>query len=69
MARETIIRVADVVDAGYCLAGARTWFRLNGLDFKDFLRNGIPVSEIEHIDDGMARNVVARKEIKDGRLT
>ena len=30
---------------------ARHWFEKNGLDWRDFVRNGIPVSNLRAIDD------------------
>lgn len=44
----TEIRVmpADLPTAGLCVTGARTWFANNGLDFKQFIREGTPVSEM-----------------------
>lgn len=36
----TRITPRDVVKAGYCVLGAREWFRLTNNDFRDFVRRG-----------------------------
>lgn len=48
----------DLRAAGLCVRGAKQWFRLNGLDFNDFLRAGMPIEQAEAIDDALARKVV-----------
>lgn len=45
---------------GFCLTpGGRTWFQQHGLDWKDFIRNGVEMSVLEAIDDALAKRVVA----------
>ena len=50
---------------GYCNRGLRTFAERHGLDWSDFLENGIKVELICHIDDDMVRAVIAEAE-KDG---
>lgn len=43
---------------GFCLPKARTWFKRHGLDFRDFLDNGIPAETLLATGDGMAQALV-----------
>lgn len=44
----------------YCLIpGARDYFQANGLDFKDFIRNGIDVLDLSHIHDEACALIIA----------
>ena len=69
MAGEPRLYARHVRACGICLIpGARNWFALHGLDWRDFLRNGIPVSTVEAIGDSIAREAVghAMKEHNNG---
>ncbi|KGP00305.1 hypothetical protein JT27_18425 [Alcaligenes faecalis] len=48
----------------YCRKGARTWCELHGICYNTLCRQGIPVTQVEHIDDSMCQRLVAiaRKE-------
>lgn len=49
---ELIVRPEDARKAGFCLIpGARDFLTLHGFDFRRFVREGIPASELEVIDD------------------
>lgn len=54
--------------AKICSGGARSWWPRNGLDWNDFLKNGIPGEKLLETGDPFARRVVeiARAE-RDGR--
>lgn len=58
------IRAADL-----CSRGARKWFDSHGLDWSDFLTNGIDEEILLGLNDGLANRVidVARRESADGR--
>ena len=45
--------------AGFCRSGAREWFQRHGLDWRDFVQNGIPAETLEATGDGLALAVVA----------
>ncbi len=51
---------------GYCNRGLRLFGQRHGLDWEDFLQNGIDIEIIRQIDDEMARAVIAEVE-KDGK--
>lgn len=55
---------------GYCLRLTRVWFDRHGLDFRAFLREGIPALILEETGDAFALRLVrhARElEVKRGR--
>lgn len=61
------ITMADVRAAGLCCRGCKEWFRLRGLDFNDFLKNGIALSQIEHLNDALVDQVMASKNKRGGK--
>ncbi len=52
-----------------CASGIRAWFAKHDLDFRQFLTAGIPISEVEAIDDYFTRRIcaIARQEAGHGR--
>lgn len=54
----------DVRGAKMCSRGTRDWFVRHGLDWDDFLKNGIPVSKLYEIGDPMG---IAVAEVACGR--
>ncbi len=54
---------------GFCLGRSREWFKRHGLDWRDFVRNGIDAEKLEATGDGLALALVAhaRKEAAHGR--
>jgi hypothetical protein len=54
---------------GYCARAGKDWFETHGLDWKDFLKNGLPVETAEAIGDhpGLTVAAAARKEADDGQ--
>ena len=60
-----VITWQDVRDAGFCLNhGARQWCAQHGVSFRDLMRDGIPVADVDHIDDELVRKVI---EVTRGR--
>lgn len=58
---DPIITIADIRATGHCVRGAGRWFALHGLDFKKFMREGLPASTLLATDDALARQVVEHK--------
>lgn len=56
-----LIRIDDIIKAGICASGARRWFHAHGLDFRDFMKNGISAEDLLATGDAYAEQVVARK--------
>lgn len=44
---------------GYCRRGGRAFAARHGLNWADFVRDGIPASSLEATGDGMALRIVA----------
>lgn len=53
-----IVRIKDARKLKYCSRGARDFFIKHGLDWRDFLKNGISASELEKTGDAMAMKLV-----------
>lgn len=61
------ITIADVRYAGYCSSGARRWFKSYGLDFRDFVENGINEAAFLATGDALAQRVVdVKRERENG---
>jgi len=56
-----IILVTDLRPLGYCLSGARLFFKKHGLDFRDFVRNGIDAQKLKRTtnNDDMCLKLIA----------
>lgn len=44
---------------GFCVTKSREWAKRNGIDFKDFMRNGIDAEVLTATGDGLALRLVA----------
>ena len=55
----TIVITQDLRAARICFGGARPWFRRHGLDWQDFVANGMPAETLEATGDALALRVVA----------
>jgi hypothetical protein len=64
-----IVTIAHVRAEHLCARGARAWFAQHGLDFRAFCRDGMPLADVEAINDGFAQRIAARArmEATDGR--
>lgn len=58
------VRMEHVRKAMMCSKGSRTWFKRHGLDWQEFLKNGIEPEKFEATGDPMAIRVA---EIARGR--
>jgi hypothetical protein len=43
---------------GFCRSGSRKWARAHGIDWSDFVRNGIEAQRLEAIGDAFALALV-----------
>ena len=58
---DEIITISDVRRV-VCVDGARKWAKAQGIDFRAFIRNGIPASElIGRGDDAIIERIIAVK--------
>jgi hypothetical protein len=66
----TIVKIDDVLACGTCHTGAKYLADQYGVDWWDFLQNGIDASKLEHIDDINVKNAIAaakQREMKEGK--
>ena len=63
------VMVRHCTSAGvrYCAPGMRAFFRRHGLDFREFLRRGLPASVIEQTGDAMAMRAAANARAEHGQ--
>lgn len=59
-----IVTMRDIRTAKMCSRGTRAFFMRHGLDFADFVVNGIPAERLEATGDAMAIRVC---EVARGR--
>lgn len=52
----------DVVNAGYCVRGARAWFKSHDLNFREFIRTGLPRQEFLDTGCHLAEDIVKKKD-------
>lgn len=54
----TVLKIDDISAAGLCHHGARKVATKLGIDWWDFLQNGIDIERIKHIDDVNVQNAI-----------
>lgn len=64
MSEKLIITMDDVMASGHCARGSRRWFDKYGLDFRDFLKNGIAEDIFLATGDGLAMQIVEAKRAR-----
>lgn len=60
------VTVDDLRECGYCANGSRRMATQLDMNWSDFLKNGIDLSELESIDDAMIQVVVNNVKRKHG---
>lgn len=58
------VTVADLRAVRLCVKGIRKWFDNNGLNFSDFVQNGMPREDFEKLPDARVKLVLG---VKDGK--
>lgn len=56
------------VRPGFCRAGSRNFFEKHGLDWRDFVRNGIDADKLRALHDGLTDALVAWAEQRQASL-
>jgi arsenate reductase-like glutaredoxin family protein len=54
------VRIQHIRQANLCARGARAWFARHGLDYGEFLKNGIDSEKILALGDHFGNTVVAK---------
>lgn len=62
--RSDLVTINDCRAAGYCASGIRRHARLLGLDFHRIVREGIPISEVEHLEDQAVQRIIATARMR-----
>jgi hypothetical protein len=60
------ITVTDCRRCGHCARGIKSWFESYGLDFRDFIKNGIPANKFLATNDAYATGIVEAKLKREG---
>lgn len=73
MSEDIIVRMQHVRakpphGAHLCVRGCKAWFDERGLDFKDFLDNGIPIATVDGFNDAIADRVAAAARAEHAAL-
>ena len=61
----TTVTVQDIKALKFCNRGARQFFEKNGLDWSEFVRNGIDAETIRALGDEMGLKAVAEAERRE----
>lgn len=64
----TTVRIKHIRQANYCASGTRAWFERYGLDYTDFLKNGIDAERILAVGDHFGLVVVERARAEEQQL-
>lgn len=51
------VTIADLRSLKYCANGSKAFFGRHGLDWRKFVKEGIPVEELEATGDAMALEI------------
>lgn len=60
-----IVKHCDLASLRFCNRGARQFCERNGIDWSEFMTNGIDSSKLEHIDDEMVKKVIERAKRRE----
>jgi arsenate reductase-like glutaredoxin family protein len=52
------VKAHHIPKAGLCMRGARQWFSLHGIDYADFIQNGISSDKVLALNDALGDRVV-----------
>jgi hypothetical protein len=61
----TVLKLSDGVNLGLCCKGQRRFCTANGIDFRDFARNGIDVARLGHVEDANMKRAIAAAEARE----
>lgn len=65
---DLIITADDVLKAGHCIVpGLRDWCKAHGLDFRKFVQEGYPASELLEKGDALSARVIELRKQRNGR--
>lgn len=62
-----IVTFADARSLGYCSRGLRSFCEQHGIDWREFVRNGIDEQNLAGITDPMVQRVIERARLREQR--
>ena len=60
-----MIQMGDLMKAGHCVPGIKTWFTEKDMDWRQLLRGGYPASDLALTGDGLMLSAI-RTILKKG---
>lgn len=61
---EIMVTVADVRAIQFCARGARQWFTRHGLDYTEFVTRGLPISQVEAVNDALGKMAAQQARLR-----
>lgn len=55
---DMIVKVEDIRASNQCMSGCRKWAPIYGINWNDFVKNGISYSILEKIDNALVKKVL-----------
>lgn len=63
----TIVKLEDFKEHKFCNAGLRKGCERYGLDWWEFLQNGLPAEQLREIDDDLIKMAIKSAEEREAR--
>lgn len=63
---EMIVTVDDIRASRQCMKGFRKWAPFYGYDWNSFVKNGLPYSELENVDNALVKRVLEQTRKRYG---
>ena len=67
MTEERNITVQDAAQAGYCVKGQREFMKTHGIDWRDYLKNGLAVDVAARLTPGQTAQILKVRRSRDGQ--
>jgi len=61
------ITVTDFRNVGLCVSGQKTFAKQRGIDFRDFILNGMSVDQAKELNPAATEKILARRERQSGQ--
>lgn len=62
---DVIVTKEDLQELGYCFKASRPWLRARGIEWGDFIENGVTVGKLREIGDGLSDRVIEHRLAKE----
>lgn len=61
-----ILTVEDCIRAGFCVKGQVRFCQAHGIDYRTFVREGLPFDRLSHIEDANLKRAMVQAESRQG---